>query len=162
VGNTRWRFFQHSGTGFSQTGADCALPPLDTGSSSAQPSSYLSCPTTGTLRFSTIDLDSDGKPDLVVTQSCSDNAVGKTRWRWFQNGGGGFAQTGADFALPPLDTGFAYDQPSDYFSCPTTGTLRFNTMDLDGDGRLDVTITQSCADAQVSKTRWRRFAVQCN
>ncbi len=91
VGVDHWAVYPNTGAGFDPTAVDWTLPPTPlrrTASwyQTAQTYGGESCadgaqPYAADLAYSVFDLDGDGLPDLVLTQtSCDDAAVGVTRW----------------------------------------------------------------------------------
>ena len=118
------------------------------------------------------DLDGDGLPDLVVTETCTgslagdDPDVGKTKWLLYKNTGSGFASTPSAFALPTeYAKGYFYDTSGSTYCDSYNGYARpaYQLMDMDGDGRLDLLVTGTCTgslagdDPAVGKTKWRVY-----
>jgi hypothetical protein len=119
------------------------------------------------VNFSTVDIDGDGKLDLVLTRRTSDATIGATVWKVFKGSGTAFAPSSTDFALPPVGVaaGLApFDLLSNYNSAITSGNgdlVNFSTVDIDGDGKLDLVLTRRTSDATIGATVWKVFKGQC-
>ncbi|MCB9779397.1 MAG: VCBS repeat-containing protein [Alphaproteobacteria bacterium] len=148
------------GDGFAGS-ADAWSLPADYGASDYTPfytTSRASASCSGDYpAFVTMDIDGDGFLDLVVTNRCDDATTGDTRWLVHRGGASGFAETADDWSLPA-----AYGD-SDYTPFYTTSRASascsgdypaFVTMDIDGDGVLDLVVTNRCDDATTGDTRW--------
>ncbi|MFO0550753.1 MAG: hypothetical protein U0271_20330 [Polyangiaceae bacterium] len=97
-------------------------------------------------RWATMDMDGDGKPDLVVTADQDDKIFGSAAnqvWHVYLNTGAGFAATSTDWTLPDagLDYGF-YRVSQD-----VSGGGRWATIDMDGDDKVDLVMTADQTDA---------------
>ncbi len=154
VGTSSWVVYKNLGTGFAQVPAMFALPP-------GYPS--LSFPSTGEGAascstnfpgFSLLDVDGDGKPDLVVTTKCDDATVGSTSWVIYKNLGSGFAQVPTTFALPGGYASKAFDAIAQGTSACNASLPGFSTFDVDGDRRPDLVVTLKCDDATVGSSSW--------
>jgi hypothetical protein len=158
IGQTRWRYFRNTGTGFAATGTDWALPTEFPGQL-GNLSDLSSCAAAPDVLHTTLDLDGDAKVDMVVLNGCAvDASIGQTRWRLFRNTGTGFAASGADWALPAEFPG-QLGTLSDLASCAAAPDILHTTFDLTGDGKLDMVVLNGCAvDASIGQTRWRVFA----
>ncbi len=142
-----------SSGGFSATSSDFPIPTL------SQPLDALSGESnfcgSGYQFWSTVDIDGDGKLDLVQTSSCADTSVGVTHWEVYKGTGSGFAASASSFAIPTLS------QPLDALSGESnfcgSGYQFWSTVDIDGDGKLDLVQTSSCADTSVGVTHWEVY-----
>jgi len=102
----------------------------------------------------TIDLDGDGKVDLVQTSTIGVNKVwgaGQPNpyWKLFKNTGAGFSTTATIFLVP--QSGF---EDGFYTIANSTGYKHWTLADTDGDGRLDLVHTADPADGKV----WQSMA----
>lgn len=112
----------------------------------------------GELSFATLDMDGDLALDLVVTDRCDAEGVGTARWLVFRNEGSGFAATPIEWTLPP---GFGIDQLDDIAKdsggvC-AVGELSYTTLDMNGDHRPDLVVTDRCDAAGIGTNRWDVF-----
>jgi hypothetical protein len=170
VGASHWRVYAHTGSGFAQTATVFALPPGYTGGAGgripfAQFADTAYCADGATIpAHMPVDLTSDGKPDMVVTDDCTDTSVGVSQWRIYANTGAAFAQTATSFALPPGYTGVAGGRgPFDWFGtsayCTGGATIPASTfVDLTGDAKPDMVVTNDCTDTAVGASEWRVYA----
>jgi hypothetical protein len=146
--NTYWKVYKKDGWGFSKTPISWNVPPSGT------PDGFDTATGGGTNKnWVTIDLDGDGRPDLVQTSSPNDGRVWgagspNPYWRVFKNTGAGFSDSGTTFNVPDSGTseGFA--------SITSASNNKFwMIVDLDGDGRLDLVQTADPASGDV----WRNI-----
>ena len=159
VGTSRWLVYANGASGFAQAATPYALPPgLSTGAFTAMSQAASAC--TGgqdAPAFAFFDITGDGKPDLVMTQTCSDASIGTSAWSVFAGSGTGVAQTAAPFPLPatPIFTAGAFASPGGALVCSAqVSRPAFGLFDFNGDGKLDLVITEACGDATVGETRW--------
>lgn len=104
------------------------------------------------------DINSDGTPDLVITQSCEESNVGDTRWLVHLGGGSGFADEASDWTLP-AEYGKTGTTPFYSFAnsdnCDASYLRPESTLaDLSGDGKADLVLTTVCDASDVGDTRW--------
>jgi hypothetical protein len=106
------------------------------------------------------DMDGDGELDMVVTERCGDAAVGASKWLFHKGAPGGFAQSPSDLALP---TGYLAPTGKPLHLLANQGTAscgagydvpEYGLLDLDGDKRLDLVITDRCNDPATGSSRW--------
>ncbi len=118
--------------------------------------------TTADYEWTTVDLDGDGQLDLVVTNGCcDDDPAGRDHWLVYAGTTGGFASRPTMWALP--STGFPrFDTIGGRDFCgggSTTADYEWTTVDLDGDGRLDLVVTNGCGnDAPAGRDHWLVYA----
>jgi hypothetical protein len=162
VGTTHWAFYKSSGTGVATTAAPFALPATPQTSPGSFPLATVSqgaCTSPATApRYTVFDFNGDDKPDIMVTQSCTDTSVGWTQWLYYENSGTGFAPNPASVALPTLGgaptTAFADLAAS--VACASTSTVQLGhaTYDVNGDLKPDLIVTRSCQDQTVGVSQW--------
>jgi hypothetical protein len=158
--------------GFKGAPATFALPPGYTGKAGTfHPvpfeHAFESDPTCATGEdvpaYSLLDVDGDGKPDLVVTRHCNDAVVGASKWLVYRNTGSGFAPTATDFALPPGYSGaagtihpvpFEHTFESDAACAVGQNVPAYSLLDVDGDKKPDLVVTQRCNDTVVGAGKW--------
>ncbi len=133
-----WKVFRNTGSGFALTAINWPVP--DIGLSDGP---YVTFSATGTRWWSTLDLDGDGRPDLVQTGDPARTGgyvfgagTATPYWKVFRNTGSGFAATATTWATP--DIGLS-DGP--YTTSSATGVRWWSTMDMDGDRRPDLVQT---------------------
>jgi hypothetical protein len=130
-----WQVYLNTGTGFATMATTWTVPTLDTAEGFYLTSGGSS---SGGVDWTTIDMDGDGKPDLVQT---AQNGVvlgsSSASWRVYRNMGNGFATTPTSWTVPTLDTAEGFYLTSGGGS----GGVYWTTMDLNGDGRLDLVQT---------------------
>jgi hypothetical protein len=78
----------------------------------------------------------------------------------YANTGSGFSTSGMAFALPtlprPLDTQSGLDT-----GCTGSASQEWSTVDLTGDGKLDLVLTEACADSTVGTSHWSLYSATC-
>jgi hypothetical protein len=133
-----WRVFANTGTGFATTGAAWATPNIGLADGP-----YTAASATGTRWWTTLDATGDHRPDLVQTGDPARTGgyvfgagTASPSWRVFANTGTGFAAAAGAWATP--DIGLA-DGP--YATAAATGVRWWSTLDLNGDGRIDLAQT---------------------
>jgi hypothetical protein len=159
VGATHWLVYANSGSGFASTPATFALPTLDLPLTSVG-GANTACSGSPSQEWSSLDLNGDHRPDLVLTETCSDASVGATHWNVYANTGSGFSTSPTSFALPTLD------EPLISFSgvntaCAGSASEEWTTLDLVGDGTFDLVLTETCTDASIGTAKWSRYTAVC-
>ncbi len=131
-----WKVYKKDGWGFSKTPINWWVP--DSGSSGG-----FDAATSAAMgrNWVTIDLDGDGRPDLVQTSALDGNKVwgagtATMYWKLYKNTGSGFVKTAVSYPVPASGTadGFATITAAD-------GNKQWTLVDIDGDGRLDLVQT---------------------
>ena len=89
-----------------------------------------------------VDMDGDGRQDLLVVHDAGDAAIGAARWRVHWNTGDGFA-AGEAWSLPAIDgrgrlTATVLDR------CDAGGALQAAVRDVTADGWVDLVVTRGC------------------
>lgn len=126
---TGWSVFRGGASGLATEAVTWALP--DGAPAAALDGRADTTPDDG-LNWRIVDMDGDGREDLVVQASPTDATIGATRWVVYRNTGVGFA-AGADWLLPPVDAG------------TPAGGGRF-LADLDGDGRPELVVPRAARE----------------
>ncbi|AKU95174.1 hypothetical protein AKJ09_01838 [Labilithrix luteola] len=96
-----------------------------------------------------LDLTSGEHPDLVVTHDACDADVGATRWDVYRWSVSGFPSSPVPFAIPASRC----KQPFDAVAADRS-SLRWATVDLTGDGNLDLVVTEDDCNADVGRKYW--------
>lgn len=139
-----WKVFKNTGTGFSTTAINWpvpAAPPL------TLPDGYNAKDSAANPKpWSTLDLDGDGFPDLVLTSTAGTVFVGGTKpeWHVHKNMGNGFAPTFTAWPVPASGLADGFTMPNSRAS-----TREWATVDLDGDGLPDLVQTANTVGGAV-------------
>jgi hypothetical protein len=166
IGNSSWDVYFNTGTGFSATATSFALPTVAgaLGASGGPPLTSLegsdACSVGRTASWSVVDMNGDDKPDFVLTEACSDLAIGNSSWDVYFNTGTGFSAMATSFALPtivgalgasggPPLTSLGGSDP-----CSVGETARWSVSDMNGDKKPDFLVTRACADATIGNSSW--------
>jgi hypothetical protein len=156
VGVTQWRVYPGSSSGL---GAATSFP-LPGGGTFASPlSGTMSCTSTPqAFGYTLADFDGDRKVDIVVTQRCSDPAIGTSAWNVYANRGTQFATSPNVVLLPDFagEASPAFPIASGATSC-ASGTLRWALDDVDGDFKPDLVVTETCTTAPLAAGDWLVF-----
>jgi hypothetical protein len=165
IGTTAWRVYLGSGASVAAVPMIFPLPltptvPVGTYASAA--SGGAGCTAKPPMPVhSLVDVDGDFKPDLVLTQDCTDTAVGSTRWSLFRNDGTGFAATAATLALPVVPGVSSVGAFATLDAQPVCSggqqRLGFTTLDVNGNLRPDLLVTRACNDFLTGVSRWLLF-----
>ncbi len=163
VGQTFWRVHRNTGSGFAQEPARWALP------SGYAPGAFdlfgdgTACSTRQGVTAGMVDIDGDGRVDLLVTTDCADASVGVTHWKVHLNTGSGFADEPLRVALPPGYAGgdFRYVIASSVRCSPLSLPYAYALGDYDGDRAPDLNFVGSCTDARLGTSIWRTHRGTC-
>jgi hypothetical protein len=165
TGSTQWRVHENVGGGFAAEATSFALPNYGTDADGQSVFRYLAedplCLAGGRFRYQVVDMVGDSRPDLVVTEHCTDDAAtGSTQWRVHENDGNGFAAEPMLFALPSYGIDADGQSVFRYLAedpiCLNMGRLRYQLVDLLGDGKPDLVVTENCAaDPATGSAQWR-------
>jgi hypothetical protein len=133
-GDPYWKVFRNSGDGFERQATMWQVP--DSGTSGG----FYSVVTAGAGMWRVVDLDDDGRADLVQTSDPATgyvwDASGEPYWKVFAGEGEGFAGSPDKWSVPPsgLDDGF--------FTARAATSYRYwSLVDIDGDRDLDLVQT---------------------
>ena len=162
-GRTTWDLYEATSTGFPATPSSWALPSDLPEGSLRSPGNPTGCEGTGQPRWALRDIDGDARPDVVITENCSDAGlgVGTTHWQVHRNSGAGF-ETAQSWSLP---SGAATESFNDFTNVADCAAQRpaSTLIDIDNDGDEDLVLTRSaCADDAVGVTEWQVHANEGN
>jgi len=158
--NPYWKVYLNTGSGFSTAPIDWPVPvggqisPGPVGYYVAADNYMYSSDGEGSQMWSTMDMNGDGKPDLVVTsqvQSGVDRVFGTVGanpyWKVFLNTGAGFSATATNWPVPvggeirsDMSIGY-YTVGDNYVSFEQDGSQMWNTVDVNGDNKPDIVVT---------------------
>jgi hypothetical protein len=152
-----WKVFENTGTGFATSPTLWSVPSSGT-SMGFRALSFAS----GVEQWVTVDLDQDGKLDLVQTNDTATNyvwdAAGAPYWKLFRGTATGFDASPKTWRVPKsgLSDGF-YTARADF------GYRRWLLLDLDGDDDLDLVQTGDTAFSRrvwdaTGNPYWKMFA----
>ena len=102
---------------------------------------------------------------MLTRNGCKGAVVGEDYWELYEGGSDGFADSLAQWALPVLGFGQSSDEPvfeltADGFTadCASGRTVRYLTMDLSGDGLVDMVLTRNgCEGSTVGTDLWQVY-----
>lgn len=108
------------------------------------------------FRWSTFDIDGDGRADLVHTFEGGGNAFGEDgapHWRVYFNDGAGFSDTFMQWPIPGPEF-FTTSRPSGAHD-----EAAWSTLDIDGDGLVDLVVTSLAGQAfgDADEAHWRVY-----
>lgn len=155
VGKTRWRVYPNTGSRFSDTAINYALPegfgtgafPSVTGGGSVE------CGADVLPGYLLADLTADGYTDMVITEAC-DDSVGRDHWLVYPGAFDRFNPAGVLYTLPPgYGTGAFVSGSAGASSCGGTVLPAYTLTDMDGDGGADLVITDDCGGV-VGTSSW--------
>lgn len=159
TGASQWLVHSAEATGFSATPTPFTLPSAPVGDDPpwGRIEAGADCGD-GVPGHAMLDLSGDGAPDLVVTRACEDEAVGKARWDVYLGGSGGVSTTATPWALPDLGAGTSYAALEGAAACRSGRGPGYGLAHADGDGVLDLIVTEDCSDVTVGAGIWRVYA----
>jgi hypothetical protein len=167
VGFTRWSLYRNSGSGFAATPATIAMPALPGVSARHAFDGLTAKPVcTGAQQgpgFTTVDVDGDLRPDLLVTRTCTEVTTGVSDWQLYENQDGGVSTSAKALALPSA-LGASVTAPlalgGDAACKASPPRPAFVAMSLTH-SKLDLVVTSACADATVGTSRWLLYEPSC-
>ncbi len=117
------------------------------------------CGASGAPGFQVIDMNGDGRPDLVVYATCaSGSMVVRDHWRVYLNSGSGFAAEATMFPLPGGYSAGSFARPGNLLNCGALNAPGFSLMDVNGDRRPDLVVHAICASGSaVGSDHWRVY-----
>jgi hypothetical protein len=93
-----------------------------------------------------------GGPDIVITTSATDADVGTTKWILHSNTGSRFRDGPLEWMLP---SDFEPGTFTNFYDSSTTDKVVWAMVDLDGDGSLDIVVTDTdSGSGGIGSTRW--------
>jgi len=143
VGVTHWDVYAVTGEGYAVSPRSFSLP-----APRCQTSFDAFGKQTEKLHYVVLDLDADGRLDLVVTKDACDPQVGVTRWDLYVGAEEGFARAPSAWTLPAARCKDPFD------SIAHAGAVRYSLLDLDGDDRRSLVVTKDACDAEIGTKRW--------
>ncbi len=163
LGYTYWKVFLNTGSGFNETPIIWDLP--QGGWSSYDSYTKISDQYVANGNYfmhSLVDMNGDGKPDMVWTEDratnqwAGDAEIGNSYWMVFENTGNGFSETNSEWALPQEELP-SYHKYYNTLADQSSYNLRFIPIDMNGDRQLDMVWTLFSEDSEVGEIKWRVF-----
>ncbi|MCB9765836.1 MAG: VCBS repeat-containing protein [Alphaproteobacteria bacterium] len=168
VGTDNWLVYENTGSGFASNATSWALPSgvadWDDWMDATYEANSTDC-VRSSFTATTADLTGDGKPDLVVTDNCDLVGVGTDEWLVYENTGSGFSGSPLSWPLPQgvADWEDWLDSMAEANSSDCTrSSFTAVTMDLTGDGVVDLVVTDQCDLVGVGTDDWRVWPGTCS
>ncbi len=159
--NPYWKVYLNNGTGFNTTPINWTLPQGGAISSFANYGfNAIADGSAGSLvgdqSWSTVDMNGDNKPDMVVTSqvvSIPSYNISSTfglpdapYWKVYLNGGNGFSTTPINWTLPQGGAissfaNYGFNAVADGSAGSLLGDQSWSIIDIDGDHKLDLAVT---------------------
>lgn len=146
-GAPRWEVYLNDGRGFATTPTSFALPRQRGRGADGLAGTSGRGTRDGENLWAFFDVDGDRRPDLVVTATQIDGTPkaqgypSESHWEVYRNTGTGFDPSLAKWALPRGGTGAGGFYVTGQAGSPVPGDDAWTTVDLDGDGKLDLLVT---------------------
>jgi hypothetical protein len=155
VGTSDWSVYLNTGTAYPTTATSWTLPAYGPSAFIGGPSARAYC-AGGVPGYATVDMTGDALPDLVVSDDCiSTTNVGTDHWLIYANGGTSFSGTSSSWTLPAYGANVFQDIRGT--SCPN-----YTTADANGDGILDLIVTDDCrSNTNVGTSLWNAYLGKC-
>ena len=141
TGNPHWTVYHNTGAGFDPQGVTWAVPDLGLPNGGIY---ALTANNNSIGAWDTLDMNGDGRPDLVITSARVGNGIevlGRStspHWDVYTNTGMGFSATAVAWNLPSrVGTNADYGVTR----AAGAGLGAWDTVDLDGDGLKDLVLT---------------------
>jgi hypothetical protein len=169
--NQNWQVYLNTGNGFSSIATTWVTPtggitlsggsgtvlgfPFTSGTSAAGDENFSSS-------WSLVDINGDGKPDLVVTAGytatgATEDEIGfKEQWNVYMNTGSGFAvnpttwYTPSGGAIVGSDS-LGFNAISNIATGQSAGSASWSLLDMNGDGKPDLVVTGVLGASSVSE-----------
>jgi hypothetical protein len=148
VGDTHWLAYPGTPTGFDPTPVAVSIP-------KAISYGALACNGLQT-RWEYGDLNADGRADVALFTDCNDPAAGTAYWNVYLLTAAGYPSAPSRFALPSLPMTLTSWSGVDTSCAPAAN--RWTYMDVTGDGRGDLVLTERCDDPSVGVSHWDVYA----
>jgi hypothetical protein len=159
--NPYWKVYLNTGTGFNTTATNWTIPQGGTLSSFVNYGyNAIADGTAGGLvgdqAWSTVDMNGDNKPDLVVTAEVKsipnynvDTVFGTTAnpyWKVYLSTGSGFNTTAVNWTLPQGGSissiaNYGFNAVADYAAGGLEGDQMWSIIDMDGNHKMDLAVT---------------------
>ena len=146
VGQTHWDVYPWGPSGFAPAPTAFTVP------APRCQTSFDAAGRDGSVTYSTMDLDGNGHPDLVVFKDMCDATVGQTHWDVYAWGASCFAPAPTPFTVPAPRCQVSFN------AAAQDGSITYSTMDLTGDGHTDLVVFQDSCDKTVGQTHWDTYA----
>ncbi|MCB9663464.1 MAG: VCBS repeat-containing protein [Alphaproteobacteria bacterium] len=146
--------------GFEPKAALWTLPPVElpAGHELRDTTVSATCPSPGgSAEVISLDVDGDGRLDLVQADVCADDFVGTAYWKVYRNTGTGYATTPTTVPLPDFDAPVETSVSRVFHGrCEvgSNGLLVGRYEDVDADGKVDILVTDHCTLTDVGISRW--------
>ena len=149
IGSTRWLLYTNTGDGFSPTSTNWSLP---SGFNDGALDTIYDSDTSDGANWALLDMDGDGKSDLVVSDTDADTStIGSSKWIYYRNNGAGF-DGAAEWTLPPS---FEPETFVRFYDSSSTDTVVWGLMDFTGDKRPDIIVVDTdTGNGGIGSTRW--------
>ncbi|WP_148235365.1 T9SS type A sorting domain-containing protein [Fluviicola taffensis] len=126
-----WKVYLNNGTSFSTTAQNWTIPTME---SYAEELDQVNG-----LNYSLVDINGDGKPDLVDAQDNNSGVVwlgtgGLGYWKVYLNNGSSFSTTAQNWTIPTMES---YAEELDQIS-----GQNYSLVDINGDGKPDLVDAQ--------------------
>lgn len=136
-GSPYWKVYINNGSGFNLTAQNWNIPTME--------SSGTNLDQVSGANYSLVDINGDGKPDLVDAQDQATNSVwfngSSPYWKVYINSGTAFNMTAENWTIPTMESsGTNLDQVSG---------ANYSLVDINGDGRPDLVDAQDQATSSV-------------
>jgi hypothetical protein len=159
--STQWTVFANDGSRHLPLATQVEAP-LYLGYSIVVPERVETTCTSSQLAWTLDDSDGDARVDILLTASCTDTAVGETRWDLWRGDERGWLEQHA----VPLPRGyspgtFAGSRGEEPGCGGTANRPAWLRVDLDGDGAAEIVVTRDCDDPTVGVDHWRVYPLTC-
>jgi hypothetical protein len=153
IDRDHWLVYTNNGTGFAASPTTFALPPGYTEFYGIATASSYCDSARNVPEHAVMDISGDASPDLLVTHRCNDTTIDVDHWLVYEGSPTGFVAAPASFALPPGYTAF-YGVATASAYCDSRNVPAHTVMDVGGDGRVDLLVTDRCNDPTIDDDHW--------
>jgi hypothetical protein len=168
-----WNVYRNHGNGFETNASAWRLPSQGGGAATGYWGVAGTDTGGGSEQWTTMDLDGDRLPDLVVTSQrdtggrlrAFDYATNAAHWKVYRNDGAGFETSATAWSVPPGGGGSVTGYWSVAGTDTESGSEQWTTVDLDGDELPDLVVTSQrdnrgrsrAFDYAASSARWKMY-----